>query len=305
MCTGKLYNPKMRLFTTVFLVLLLLPVNSYSQEELKICEEGMDKCQPLVADAEKYSRCMRLTCHDYYSEAARKEKDLSKFYFKPVAVEQPEQLDGKSVKTCEYGLRKCDVLRNNVEFYWECVQQNCLSQPKNVRPDCDLGINACTDKQLLYNDCMNLMCGDPAATMDDCPAAQAACNESLRSYWHCVYGICLGPVDEFKRPASEKLYMVVQDNKGVKRRVQVNKKKPIFHNAPAVYRQVPEGVDPEEWVRDTPQKFLLRNNPSSMMRCMMPAAMLSCSVNDARSCYCSDGTRPIMLNIKPGPPHKD
>jgi hypothetical protein len=64
----------MRLFIKIIIFLLVFyPCAAFSQE-LKICEEGIGKCQPLVKDSVKYSKCMRLMCYDYYSKAAKAEK---------------------------------------------------------------------------------------------------------------------------------------------------------------------------------------------------------------------------------------
>ena len=292
--------------TLLCLLVILLPATSFSQE-LKICEEGIKKCQPLIKDSTKYSKCMRLMCYDYYSEKDKKLKNNdSKYYFKYVeeektkAKKQDVEDNSEEAKTCEYGLRKCDVLRNIPEYYWECISDSCKN-PSNDPPNCPLGQNMCLDTQKIYNDCMKFTCGSATADFDSCKQARFSCNESLRSYWHCVYNICLGSVDQYKRPPSSIKYMVVQDAKGKKRRVQVNRQEPVMSGAPAWGAPAPRGVDPVEWSQTTPQKFLINGNPSDYMQCMLPTALLDCSQNDMRSCRCSDGTVPIVLYGVPSP----
>lgn len=305
----KTYNSIMRAFFVICILLagILLPTASYSQE-LKICEEGINKCQPLVADAAKYSKCMRLMCYDYYSDMEKKTKDDSKYFFKYVGIEddgaKPKRPLSETVQACEYGLRKCDALHKNPEYYWECIADSCKT-PSDARADCPQGINACVDRQRIYNNCMKFTCGNPAATFDSCPEAKFTCNESHRTYWQCVYKICLGPVDKYKRPPTSKKYMIIMDKAGKKKRVQVNKKEKVIIGAPKGLARAPEGVDQEEWIRETPQKFMLIGNPSEYMQCLLPTALLDCELNDIRSCRCSDGTMPIMLNGVPSPEWKD
>lgn len=288
----------------IFLIFLVFVAPYSFSEELKICEEGINKCKPLISSPEKYSKCMRLMCYDYYSEEAKKEDD-SKFYFKYLNTQETKPKTGKelseNVSTCEYGLRKCDALYKNPEYYWECMSDSCKNPDNNAKADCQQGRNVCVDRQKIYNDCMSLTCGDPSATFDSCPASQQACTASLRAYWQCVYNICLGSVDKYIKPATTKKFMIIVDSKGIKRRIQVDKPTPTLANVPAWYVNPPKGVDPEEWIRETPQKFLLIGNPSEYMQCIIPTAILDCKQNDIRSCRCSDGTYPIMLNGTPSP----
>ncbi len=303
------YNPVMRKYIHIALGLLIFftGVTSYA-DELKICEEGISKCNPLIKDSAKFSKCMRLMCFDYYSEKEKKTKDDSKYYFKYVGIEdntnkKPD--DGvEKAETCEYGLRKCDVLRDIPEYYWECMTDSCRN-PSSSKPNCELGQNMCVDRQRIYNDCMKFTCGDPSADFESCPRARFSCNESLRSYWHCVYGVCLGSVDEYKRPPSNKKYMIIEDAKGKKRKIQVNKTDRVLKSAPGWMAIAPPGVDPEEWARDVPQKFFVQGNPSDYMRCMLPTSMLDCPQNDVRSCRCSDGSVPLMMNGVPSPSLND
>ncbi len=296
----------MRFFTIILLFVLLLPVIAHAEDELKICQEGIDKCTPLQNDDEKYSKCMRLMCYDYYSDAAKKNNNDAayKFHFVGLQENKTKKKPNEMVKTCEYGLRKCDALSNTPLYYWECMADSC-NHPSDARPDCPLGQNTCIDRQKIYNDCMRLQCGDPAATPRSCPEGAMACGEDLRAYWHCVYGVCLGPVDSYKHPPTSNKFMVVVDNKGVKRRVQVNKLEPVATGAPLWLAVAPPGVDGNEWVRETPQKFMLIGNPAQYMQCPIPTAILDCRLNDIRSCRCSDGSTPIMLNGAPKPQWSD
>ena len=95
--------------------------------------------------------------------------------------------------------------------------------------------------------------------------------------------------------------MIIRDKNGIKRRIQVNKIEPTISSAPSWSAKAPAGVDPEEWVRSMPQKFMITGNPSDYMQCIIPSAMISCSLSDIRSCRCSDGTIPLMLNGSPSP----
>ncbi len=302
----------MKYLLNIFALLLLVFVSSPSfSQELKICEEGIGKCQPLVTDAQKYSKCMRLMCYEYYSEKDKKEKDISKFYFEYVGEQEANiskaptgKMAEELARPCEYGVRKCDSLSSNPEYYWECMTDSCKT-PHNEKPDCEEGRNQCFDQQKIFNDCMKLTCGDQAATFESCPAARSSCNESYRSYWNCVYKICLGPVDQYIKPASVKKFMIVKDRNGIKRRVQVNKAEPFIPGVPGWAAKAPQGVDPEEWVRDTPQKFMITGNPSEYMQCIIPTAMIDCPLRDIRSCRCSDGTIPIMLNGTPSPKYNE
>jgi len=277
---------------------------SYSQEP-KICEDGIEKCAPLTSDSQKYSRCMKLMCYDYYSEKEKKEDDESKYFFKYISMDDLSSDEKReTVKPCEYGLRKCDILQANKEHYWECVSESCKN-PSDEKPDCELGTSLCVDKQKIYNDCMKLTCGSPVATFYTCPDAKAACYQSFRSYWHCVYGVCLGSVDEYMRASTSKKYIVIEDKNGKRKRILVNKKDPIMMGVPQWAAVAPKGIDPDEWVHSLPQKFMLRGNPSETMRCLMPSAIMSCESNDMRSCICNDGTAPIMLDGVPSPKIRD
>ena len=189
-------------------IIILSPSFSYSQE-LKICQEGIDKCQPLVADGKKYSKCMRLMCYKYYSDDAKKDKDDNKYFFEYVDTEESRtskipkgKVAEELARSCEYGARKCESLASNPEYYWECMTDSCKNPPKTINPACDDGRSQCMDLQKIYNDCMKLTCGDQAATFETCPEARSSCNENLKAYWHCMYRVCLGPVDQYMTPAT-------------------------------------------------------------------------------------------------------
>jgi hypothetical protein len=284
-----------------FFIIGFASFQAHSQS-LKICQEGISKCQPLVQDSKKYSRCMRLMCFDYYTEEDKKRKD-EEFYFEIAEDESGKKLE-KTVETCENGLRRCEPLSTNLEYYWECMADTCQNL-KGLRPDCDNGINLCLDRQKIYNDCMDLTCGSPIATFESCPESRFSCIESFKAYWLCVYDICLGPVDEYIRPSNTKKFIIVKDSKGNKRRIRVDKKPATNPNAPLWSMKAPEWVDPEEWIRTTPQKFMLIGTPSEYMECLVPTAMIYCSLNDIRSCRCSDGSIPIMTKGTPSPSWKD
>lgn len=292
-----------KIFTLIFLVSVIGFVpNKSTAQSLKICQEGIGKCQPLINDDKKYSRCMRLMCYDYYSEEDKKRKDED-FYFEIAEDESGKKLE-KTIETCDNGLRRCEPLSSNLEYYWECMSDTCENSQTN-RPDCDNGINLCLDRQKIYNDCMNLTCGNPIATFQSCPESRFSCVESFKAYWLCVYDVCLGPIDKYIRPSNTKKFIIVKDAKGKKKRVRIDKPIAYSPNSPSWSANAPQWVDPEEWIRTTPQKFLLIGNPSDYMECLVPTAMIDCSLNDIRSCKCSDGSIPIMTKGTPSPTWKD
>jgi hypothetical protein len=126
------------LFKIAIILFALLTATAAYSDELKICEEGITKCNPLVKDSKKFSKCMRLMCFDYYSEKEKKNKDDSKYYFKYVGIEDKTDEVEEDAQTCEYGLRKCDVLRDIPEYYWECMSDSCKN-PSQAKADCNLG----------------------------------------------------------------------------------------------------------------------------------------------------------------------
>jgi hypothetical protein len=289
---------KIIIFLSVF-----YPSLSYS-EELKICEEGVNKCQPLLHDDVRYSKCMRLMCYKYYSEAAKKDKDDSKYFFKYVEM-QSTNAAGKPAteeyKPCDYGLRKCQVLESNMEFFTACVNDSCAHPYPNADPACEEGRKQCGDQADILNDCMRLTCGDAQATFETCPKAQSACGPSSKVYWQCMYRICLGPVDKYTQQAHGKRYMIIKDSSGVRKKVQVNYREPVVTSLPSWASKAPQGVDPEEWIHSMPQKFMITGNPSDYMTCIIPTALISCKASDIRSCVCSDGTYPVMTKGVPSP----
>lgn len=269
-------------------MMIFLPFFSWSQTStFKICERGVDKCKPLIKNKEKYKRCMSLVCEDDEPKKSGR------------VIELPAGKPQKKAKTCDKGKKRCEPLKKEAEFYWECMEDTCNDPTlKNINPSCPEGHNACKPELDEYKACVNLNCG----SAKECPRSKTLCNDGLSRYWECVYRICLGPVEHFRKriPKIEK-YAIVKDKKGRKSKVVVNKTPETLTGAWPAYVVAPKGVDPEEWIRDIPSKFMITGNPSKYMRCYDSSSIINCRTRDLRSCSCSDGTPPIMLNGIPKP----
>ncbi len=283
-----IYKKKSFLISYLLCLIVLFPFPLEAQTtSLKICQKGIEKCKPLVKDKEKYKRCMTLVCAD------EKPEELSK------TTKIPTNSVRKKAETCETGKKRCEPLKKEVEFYWECMDETC-SDPtlKNVNPSCPEGHNACKPELDEYKACVKLNCG----SAEECPRSKSLCNDGLTRYWQCVYRVCLGPVDYFRKKASKiEKYAIIEDKKGRKSKIIVNKTPETLTGAWPAYIVAPKGVDPEEWIRDMPSKFMITGNPSKYMRCYDTSAIMNCSTRDLRSCACSDGTPPIMINGIPKP----
>jgi len=287
----------------IFSLMLFVAPQSFAKTEgLKICASGLDKCKDVIDDAQKYSTCMKAECAQYYNQTPAKKQKLTLQDYDSGHQKKSTQ---EIVHPCEYGLRKCDVLSDKPEFYWECINDSCKVPNFVGSPACELGQNMCTDLQKMYNQCMKFSCGDESATETSCPDSKLNCGENLRSYWHCVYEICLGPVDQYMKHADTEKIIIVTDEKGHKKPVKISKPAPEISGAPVSVSKAPKNVDPEEWIRTTPEKFLLKSSPAQSMRCLIPTAILDCQMDDIRSCRCSDGSAPILINGVPTRDYKD
>lgn len=279
------------IFTT--LLLFFSFVASFSQaQELKICEKGVSKCKPLLYDADKYGRCMRLICYD----DSKSSEKTSKIKLPPQLV---APITAVKATICDNGKKRCDPIKRELEFYWECMSETCNDpELKTANASCAEGHLACKPELDQYQACTKLNCGEAK----ECEKSKKFCNDGLSRYWRCVYNICLGPVEHFRKrkPKLDK-YIEVKDKNGRIVKKTVNRRKPVITGAFPDLRKAPKGVDAEEWIRDIPSEFMINGNPSETMRCMDSSAVMDCRTRDIRSCGCSDGTPAILINGIPKP----
>jgi hypothetical protein len=276
---------------------LILPFSkAHAEDIIKLCVQGVRYCAEYEGkDDAKYSGCMKQACKAFYPEKEREAKG-EKYFFKLISYsKEEERVTEGSPKTCDYGLRKCDVLSYSSTYYWRCMQAECRRNDLNANPNCDLGPALCKDRLAQYRMCVNAACNHAEGVYDECTESKQICSGNLRSYYHCVYGVCLGTADQYAYYAGQKVYAIIEDRFGIKRRVEVEKHKIIAEGYPEDEQQAPAGVDPEEWVRDIPNERRIVSNPGSYMRCLMPTSIMECHTSDIASCYCSDGTKALTL----------
>jgi hypothetical protein len=272
-------------------------------QELKICEEGLAKCQPLIKEVTKYKTCMRVLCSEFYNqqefERIKIEEELKKAkQKKPEEVKKDEDTRPlEEVTTCDYGLRKCDSLSSNKEYYWECVNQECKNADNKADASCEEGHFLCEYEKASYQKCLSDYCPLISGMVDkakECEAGKEPCTYYFKKYWQCVYAICLGPVDNYKKPSKTQKYVMVKDKSGKKQMVIINSNTP---EKTVIDKKVDDfflskGIDPRELRNSIPQKFRLIGNPADYLYCLS-GGMLRCKTNDMRSCQCSDGSSPV------------
>lgn len=288
---------------TVFSFCFLASRSSISAD-LKICNEGIEKCQSFIQDASEYKACMRVACKDYYDEQEFKKIQLRDKIKKDYQKELEKLKDKRpleQVKSCDYGLRKCDALSYNKEYYFECINTSCKNEDETAKPNCKTGLLLCESEKAKYQECLGYFCPKNSKSKE-CKRGKKACKLQYKSFWRCVYAICLGPVEHFKKPAKTRKFMMVDDKKtGKKRRVIIGKKTKTSSlvKSPLDRNFIEQGIDPREAKSITPQKFRIYGNPSDSLYCS--SGVLRCESQDVRSCICTNGTMPIYLNAPPDP----
>lgn len=292
----------------LFLVGFFLPSIAFSQE-LKICENGINKCQPLIKDAEKYKACMVEACPELYNKnEVKKVKDKSEIA-KEISDKYKSDPDPRPIveaRSCEYGLRKCDSLKNEKEYYWECMTEECQTPPEKFEASCRSGHLLCKPEMEEYLTCLGFNCPKRPGSVtqgQECAQGKQVCINNFDYFWHCVYAICLGPVERYKRPATTRKFIYTDDKKGNKVRVMINDNSNIktYLEKQSIDIFLKSGIDVRELSAPTPQKYMSTGNPSNDLECLS-GSMLRCkSSNDLRSCYCMDGTMPIFTKGLPDP----
>ncbi|MDX1949595.1 MAG: hypothetical protein SFT90_03725 [Rickettsiales bacterium] len=287
----------MKLYFTTFIFILTFFCLEVNAQELKICAKGVERCKPLKNYGEKYSRCMRIICFQDDAKNLPKNKKET-ISTTPEINEEEAKLE--IIKICDNGKKRCEVLKNETEFYWDCMNETCRDpELSKTNPSCVEGHLACKPELDEYQACVKLNCGDAK----ECEKSKKFCNDGLKRYWRCVYRICLAPVDYFrKRPIKKNMAVVIQDKKtGKAKKLKIKTRKPSLSGASIGKLNPPKGIDAEEWVRDIPTEFLITGNPSKYMKCLNPEAVMECRTRDVRSCGCSDGKAAIMINGIPKP----
>jgi hypothetical protein len=306
--------------TTIF----SLEVESYAKEEMKICKQGLRKCQYLINNRSMYRQCMIEQCSSYYKD--RTNRDIfEKRQMTPVGERSTRERKRRSggfsrltsnaeqlekIKICEFGSRKCDVLRKtNQAFYWKCMKSEC-ENPQNQsfppNPNCEEGRNdkICRELSGDYRSCVYYVCGkNDNGEWEFCDKGKEMCTPALEEYWHCVYQQCLGSVDAYYDiPIEPNKRVMVEDMQGNTSVIRYDKFTPSLSGVAPQFRTPPKrGINPDEWSRGIPSQYILFNNPAKNLKCAMPNKKLICDTVDVRSCYCSDGSMPIYLK---GPPRQ-
>ena len=302
---------KSRFYRYFFLILMCFSTSNASfAADLKICNEGIKKCEPLISDISEYKSCMRVACKSYYDEQEFRRLEIEDSLRKKKQEELKKNQDTRpleEVVTCDYGLRKCDSLSNNKEHYFECVTQSCKNPVKNPDPNCLEGRFLCKSEQDLHQECLGFHCPKVRGKKTKaCEAGKVACKIPYKRLWQCIYAICLGPVDNFRNPSPTQKYMMVKDKKtGKKKKVIINNKTKASEliKSPLDRYFLDQGFDPREMKSITPQKFRIYGNPSASLYCS--SGLLRCKTEDVRSCICTNGTMPIFLNGTPEPRFTD
>ncbi|HCR85782.1 MAG TPA: hypothetical protein DIV86_03800 [Alphaproteobacteria bacterium] len=286
----------------------LLPAMAFSQE-LKICESGISACQGLIKDVDKYKSCMVKNCSQMYNKEeifkTSSKQDIKKELDREF-VNSGDKRPLIEVKTCEYGSRKCNSLKSEPEYYWECMLSECNSQPEKFVASCKEGHFMCKPEMEEYLTCLGFHCPKTPGSLTrgtECDAGKQPCINNFDYFWNCVYAICLGPVEHYKRASETKKYIITEDKKGNKRRVILDnssKYQPPSDQQNADFF-LNKGYDYREFTVEPSQKYMSTGNPSLDMQCLS-GSMLRCkNSSDLRSCFCTDGTVPIFNKGLPDP----
>ncbi len=287
----------MKLYFTTLLFILAFFYLEVNAQELKICTKGIERCKPLKNYPDKFNRCMRIICFQDEKPVnqPKKNEDETKNF-----NQNKNKSAKKIVKICENGKKRCDILSEEPEFFWQCLDETCRNpELKIANASCVEGHLACKPELDEYQSCVKLNCGEAK----ECEKSKRFCNDGLRRYWRCVHKICIGPAEHFRKrkPMPDKEIIIQDEKTGKAKKIKVKKRQPILSGAAVGKLSPPKGISPEEWIRDIPSEFIITGNPSKYMKCLNPEAVIECRTRDIRSCGCSDGKAVVIINGIPKP----
>jgi|GEM_PF-3056308 len=289
-----MYNEKILGFTLATSVLCLFMLGlaeNVVASSLKICELGLEECESFISEKEKYKNCLNRKCSQ--------QKQESTPYF---TQERQRQENIELIKICDYGARKCESLSEDPQAFWECMKDSCNNQPMEYNPTCQRGRNDCNKKLEPYNKCLVTICGlNNSGEAIQCGKGQKVCERTLRTYWQCVYGQCLGRPDRYSANFTKRKYIMVEDLNGDRKIIKVGDRPAKLAGVPSLFSKTPDGVNAEEWVRETLPEYLITGSPSNKLICIRKNRPIKCFTNDLRSCICSDGSIPIFKAGAPIP----
>ncbi len=276
--------------TSIFLYLMLFGVQDSIAQNLRICEIGLKNCERFISNKDKYKQCLIEECNQQKTEP--------RSYF-----EVTEEFDNiEYIESCDYGLRRCDPYKDNKQIFWECVRDSCENAPEKYDPTCYEGRNQCIPNLKTYSNCLQFNCPrDESGKVQECMRGAKNCSQARDTYWHCVYGVCLGDVGIYALNRVKRKYIRVKDSEGNIIKLRIDRNPSRASGVPEGLKDAPQGVNREEYIRNIPSRYLLTGNPSSKLVCFRPYVHIKCFSQDIRSCSCMDGSVPIFRNGAPKP----
>lgn len=200
----------------------------------------------------------------------------------------PALAQNDALPTCELGLHKCDVLRNEALPYWSCMQDTCNTPQTQTNPSCKRGHQSCQQRLKEYYFCVDVSCGNAVNEAGSCERAELECAGSLRDYWSCVKAGCLGDAYKYRDPANQ--ISLPQD-------LLENTRPPKTPVIPLKgvherFKFPPAGIEPLEWRSAIPPERRINGSPGNDLECQYGATLI-CESQDLLSCFCSNGLDPL------------
>lgn len=248
-------------------------------DKMLVCERGVAKCAPAKDDVQVYAKCLQLMC--LYAEDA-KEVDTTSNVTKQDSFNEIEQ------ETCDTGLRRCNPLRKEPTYYWECMRDTCTNPDLRDRDlQCPAGEAKCASDYATYEFCVKATCRSKSEK-GMCEIGRESCKTSLNRYWQCMSNTCLGDVLLYRDPNRYK--DTAKDSKDAPTSALDDAQtiRPI-RGVHKMYQYPPENVSQESWQHIHRPNFPIIDSPSQRYKCANPGDFIRCESNDLLSCRCASG----------------